>query len=116
MEYPFDMEMSISHEVIYQYLYVLPRGELKQTLIRALQQEHTYRHVQKKNNLSETRGKISEILSIEERPKEVEERCVPGHWEGDLISGKIKKSALGTLVSVYAPGALGEQKRCYIGS
>ena len=98
IEYPFDMEMSISHEAIYQYLYVLPRGELKQTLIRALRQEHAYRHVQKKNNQSETRGKIAEMLSIEERPKEVEERCVPGHWEGDLILGKNKRSALGTLV------------------
>ena len=98
IEYPFDMEMSISHEAIYQYLYVLPRGELKQTLVRALRQDHAYRHVQKKSNQSETRGKIAEMLSIDERPKEVEERSVPGHWEGDLILGKNKKSALGTLV------------------
>jgi len=97
-DYSLDMEMQISHEAIYRYLYVLPRGELKQTLIRALRQEHAYRHAQKTGQSAETRGKIAEMLSIEERPTEVEERSVPGHWEGDLILGRYKRSALGTLV------------------
>ena len=79
------MEMRISHEAIYQYIYVLPRGELKRTLIRALRQEHAYRHNHKAGERSETRGKIADMLSIEERPVEVEDRTVPGHWEGDLI-------------------------------
>jgi len=90
--------MRISHESIYQYIYVLPRGELKQTLIKALRQEHAYRHKHKISKPSETRGKIADMLSIEERPVEVEDRTVPGHWEGDLILGKNKQSALGTLV------------------
>lgn len=98
VEYPMDMEMRISHEAIYQYIYVLPRGELKQTFIRGLRQEHAYRHKQKVSKPNETRGKIADMLSIEERPAEVEDRTVPGHWEGDLILGKNKKSALGTLV------------------
>ena len=98
IEYAFDMEMRISHEAIYHCLYVLPRGELKRTLIRALRQEHAYRHTHKTGQSAETRGKIAEMLSIEERPAEVEDRSVPGHWEGDLILGKNKQSALGTLV------------------
>lgn len=98
IEYPLDMEKRISHEAIYRYIYVLPRGELKRTLIRALRQEHAYRHKHKAGKPSETRGKIADMLSIEERPVEVEDRTVPGHWEGDLILGKNKQSALGTLV------------------
>jgi len=98
MEYPLDMGMRISHEAIYRYIYVLPRGELKRTLIQALRQEHAYRHKQKNGQPQETRGKIADMLSIEERPAEVEDRSVPGHWEGDLILGKNRQSALGTLV------------------
>jgi len=98
IEYPTDMGMRISHEAIYGYIYVLPRGELKQTLIRALRQEHKYRRKQKAGKVEENRGKIANMLSIEERPVEVADRSVPGHWEGDLILGKYKRSALGTLV------------------
>jgi len=98
MEYAWDMAMQISHEAIYQYIYVLPRGELKQTLIKALRQEHKYRRTQKSGKTEENRGKIANMLSIEERPEEVADRTVPGHWEGDLILGKYKRSALGTLV------------------
>mgnify|MGYP003932523643 CR=1 FL=1 len=96
--YSWDMTMQISHEAIYQYIYVLPRGELKQTLIKALRQEHKYRRTQKAQKAEEYRGKIANMLSIEERPAEVADRTVPGHWEGDLILGKYKRSALGTLV------------------
>jgi len=99
MKYPLDMNMRISHEAIYRYIYVLPRGELKKTLIKALRQERKYRRKQKKGTKSEEkRGKIANMLSIEERPAEVEDRAVPGHWEGDFILGKYKRSALGTLV------------------
>jgi IS30 family transposase len=98
MEYPLDMTMRISHEAIYSYIYVLPRGELKRTLVKALRQEHAYRRRRRKGNSTETRGKIADMLSIEERPEEVADRTVPGHWEGNLILGKHKRSALGTLV------------------
>ena len=97
-EYPLDMTMRISHEAIYRYIYVLPRGSLKQKLIKALRQERAYRRKQKHGNAEETRGKIADMLSIEERPKDVETRPIPGHWEGDLIMGKHKRTALGTLV------------------
>lgn len=98
LEYPQNVSKHISHEAIYRYIYVLPRGELKRTLVMALRQEHAYRHKQKKGATAETRGKIADMLSIEERPKEVADRAAPGHWEGDLILGKYKRSALGTLV------------------
>lgn len=97
-EYPSDMSMRISHEAIYRYIYVLPRGSLKAALIKGLRQEHAYRRKRKAGDAEEKRGKIADMLSIEERPKEVEDRAVPGHWEGDLIVGKYKRSAIGTLV------------------
>ena len=98
-EYPADMAMRISHEAIYQYIYVLPRGSLKQTLIKALRQERRYRRKKGgRRESEETRGKIADMLSIEERPQEVAERTIPGHWEGDLIMGRYKRSAMGTLV------------------
>lgn len=114
MKYAWDMAMQVSPEAIYQYIYVLPRGELKQTLIKALRQEHKYRRTQKDGKAEEKRGKIANMLSIEERPAEVADRTVPGHWEGDLILGKYKRSALGTLVerttryTILVP--LGKQK------
>lgn len=99
-EYPEDASMRVSHETIYRYIYVLPRGALKKELISALRHEHKYRRKRggKKEESLETRGKIADMLSIEERPKEVEDRVVPGHWEGDLVVGKNKRTAIGTLV------------------
>ncbi len=97
-EYPQDIGMRISHEAIYRYIYVLPRGQLKCALIRALRQERAYRRKQQRGNNEEARGKIANMLSIEERPPEVADRAIPGHWEGDLIMGRYKRTALGTLV------------------
>lgn len=98
--YPLDIRMRISHEAIYQFVYVLPRGSLKQELISCLRQERKRRRKKggRKGKPEETRGKIADMISIEERPEEVEDRIVPGHWEGDLIMGKHKQTALGTLV------------------
>ena len=97
-EYPDDMSLRISHEAIYRYIYVLPRGSLKTTLVKALRQARAYRRKRKSKNHQKTRGKIVEMLSIEERPHEVADRAIPGHWEGDLIMGKHQRTALGTLV------------------
>jgi len=94
-----DTMMHISPEAIYQYIYVLPRGELKKTLIKGLRQERAYRRTQRRKvHDAETRGKIQAMLSIHERPLDVADRTIPGHWEGDLIMGKYKRSALCTLV------------------
>jgi len=98
-EYPHDMTMRISHEAIYDHLYVLPRGKLRKSLLTALRREHRYRRKAKKvGQTKETRGKIADMISIDERPAEVAARTVPGHWEGDLIIGKYMQSAIGTLV------------------
>lgn len=94
--YPEDKHMRISHESIYTYIYVLPRGELKKELIACLRQRRKARG--KTKNIYQKSEKITDMLSIDERPKEVEDRIVPGHWEGDLIIGKNQRTALGTLV------------------
>ena len=94
--YPNDMIMRISHETIYSYIYVLPRGALKRQVISCLRRSHKYRRTKSKNR--QNMGAIQDYLSIEERPKEVADRIIPGHWEGDLIIGRRNASAIGTLV------------------
>lgn len=95
-DYPLDMTMRIAPETIYAYLFVLPRGELKKELLTCLRQNRKRRHKQSRSAQSER--KIEDMLSIEERPKEVEDRIIPGHWESDLVVGKNNRSALGTIV------------------
>ncbi len=95
-DYPLDMTMRIVPETIYTYLYVLPRGSLKKELLSCLRQNRKRRRQQSRGVKMER--KLEDMLSIEERPKEVEDRIIPGHWEGDLIIGKNNRSALGTLV------------------
>ncbi len=96
MDYPLDMTMHISPEAIYTYIYVLPRGSLKKELTSCLRQNRKRRYKQRRGLKMERN--IEDMLSIEERPKEVEDRIIPGHWESDLIIGKNNRSALGTLV------------------
>jgi len=96
LAYPEDKSMRISHETIYQHLYCLPRGELKKELMKGLRQERKMRQPRKYARYRKQR--IQDIISISERPEEVKNRIIPGHWEGDLIVGKDHKSALGTLV------------------
>ena len=95
-EYPNDLSMRISHETIYSYLYVLPRGELKKELLACLRQNRKRRY--KKGLRRITPQGPPDMALIDERPKIVEERVIPGHWEGDLIYGKNCRSMLGTLV------------------
>jgi len=94
--YPDNMAMRVSHETIYQYIYVLPRGELRRELTRCLRRHHTHRRIKRK--VRQKPCPIQDYLSIEERPAEVADRSVPGHWEGDLLAGHNNGSALGTLV------------------
>ena len=91
-----DSTMHVAPETIYTYLYVLPRGELKKELLGHLRQNRTKRRKRGKGNASH--APIPDLISIRERPDEVEDRTVPGHWEGDLIIGDSHQSALGTLV------------------
>lgn len=92
-----DPTMSISHESIYAYIYAMPRGELRQALIAKLRRKHPNRRKQGRAALS-NRGRMADMVSIHDRPKDVDGRRIPGHWEGDLIIGQGHKSAVGTLV------------------
>ena len=94
--YPNDMDMRISHETIYSYVYVLPRGTLKNELAKCLRKHHKNRR-QRNKNRKRTHA-IQDYFSIEERPAEVADRIIPGHWEGDLLVGHGNASAIGTLV------------------
>jgi IS30 family transposase len=96
MEYKNDKSMRISHETIYRYLYVIPKGELRKELIENLRRKQKFRR--KRSSNIEMRGTIPEMVSIDERPEEVEDRKIPGHWEGDLILGKERKCVMGTLI------------------
>jgi IS30 family transposase len=90
-------EMQVSHETIYQELYVQGRGELRRELTRCLR---TGRALRRPRRMPDQRGRrgIPEEIMISQRPAEAEDRAVPGHWEGDLILGKDNASAIGTLV------------------
>jgi transposase, IS30 family len=90
-----DTSMRISHETIYKSLYLQGRGELRRELVRCLR---SGRAARKPQGRVERRGKIADMTMISERPAEVADRAVPGHWEGDLIIGKDHKSAIGTMV------------------
>jgi IS30 family transposase len=95
MDFPDDPEMRVSHETIYQSLFVQGRGELRRELARCLR---SGRAVRKKRGTVERRGRLPGMVNISERPAEVEDRAVPGHWEGDIILGEGGRSAVGTLV------------------
>lgn len=94
--YPLDMDMHVSHETIYAYLYIHPRGSLKRRMIANLRRKHINRRV--KNKERKKSAPIQDYTSIDERPVEVKDRQIAGHWEGDIIMGALNKSAIGTLV------------------
>ena len=96
IEFPNDAEMRVSHEAIYQALYVQGRGALRRDLHQRLRTGRALRRTRR--TIGDRRGKIAGMVNICERAPEVEDRAVPGHWEGDLITGTQNKSAIGTLV------------------
>ena len=94
-EFPDDETMRVSHETIYKTIYVQGRGSLRKELAACLRTGRAQRRPQGK---PKRQGAITGKIMISERPAEVADRAVPGHWEGDLIIGKDGKSAIGTLV------------------
>lgn len=88
--------LRVSHETIYTAIYAMPRGELRTQVIGWLRFGHAKRRPRARGE--DRRGCIPDMVSIHDRPPEVEERLIPGHWEGDLIKGAYNRSAVGTLV------------------
>ncbi|BCI80317.1 IS30 family transposase [Mycolicibacterium sp. TY66] len=94
-DHPHDRLKRVSHETIYQCLYVQGRGQLRADLNKCLS---TKRATRKPRDHTERRGKFTDVFTISDRPAEANDRAVPGHWEGDLILGTRGGSAIGTLV------------------
>ncbi len=87
---------TVSHETIYTAIYVMPRGALRSDLISLLRQGHAKRRPRARGQ--DRRGQIPDMVSLHVRPPEIEDRLIPGHWEGDLIKGARNQSSVGTLV------------------
>ena len=113
VDFPENPEMWVSHETIYQSLFVQGRGGLRRDLAKRLRTGRTIR--KPRRHTGDRPGRIPGMVNISERPAEAEDRAVPGHWEGDLIIGANSQSAIGTLVEratrfvmlLYLPGAHG---------
>jgi IS30 family transposase len=104
-EYPDDKSMRVSHETIYRSLFIQARGVLKKELMEHLRTKRCMRRSQHATVSGQSRGQIVDALSIRERPAEAEDRAVPGHWEGDLLSGA-KNSYIATLVERHSRFAM----------
>src|SRR6202163_3125266 len=103
--HPEDECYHVSHETIYRSLFVQARGVLKKELLGHLRSKRTIRRSKQAGLNSDGRGQIKDIVSIRQRPATVEDRAVPGHWEGDLLSGS-NNSYIATLVERHRCGNL----------
>jgi IS30 family transposase len=99
--HPDDPTQHVSHETIYQAVYLVPRGELRTELIAALRQSHAKR-MPRARGTSRKGGNIANLVPLSERPAEADSRAVPGHWEGDFIKGARNASAIGTAVERHS--------------
>src|SRR6202162_994277 len=100
-QYPDDEGMHVSHETIYRSLFIQARGALKKELMDHLRSKRRMRRSRHSSEHGQSRGKIVDAISIRERPAEAEDRAIPGHWEGDLLSGG-KNSYIATLVERHS--------------
>src|SRR5208282_1618177 len=99
--YPNNESMRVSHETIYRSLFIQARGVLKKELIDHLRSKRRMRRSRHFSEHGHSRGQIVDAISIRERPAEVEDRAIPGHWEGDLLAGG-KNSYIATLVERHS--------------
>jgi IS30 family transposase len=97
LRYPDNEAMQVSHETIYRALYVQARGTLRRELTRHLRRGRSRRYARSQSSKGQGQGKLTGMVMISERPPEIEDRAVPGHWEGDLLMGG-RTSAIATLV------------------
>ena len=100
-EYPDNEAYNVSHETIYKSLYIQSRGVLKKELLKALRSQRIMRRARNSSLKQQGPGKITNAVSISERPASAEDRAVPGHWEGDLIAGT-NNSFIATLVERHS--------------
>ena len=100
-EYPDNEAYNVSHETIYKSLYIQSRGVLKKELLKALRSQRIMRRARNSSLKKQGLGKITNAVSISERPASAEDRAVPGHWEGDLIAGT-NNSFIATLVERHS--------------
>ena len=99
--YPHDEDRRVSHETIYKTLFIQARGALKKELVAHLRRRRTMRRSHHHTQKTPDHGQITDAVSIRERPAEVEDRAVPGHWEGDLLCGS-NNSQIATLVERHS--------------
>jgi IS30 family transposase len=100
-QYPKDESLRVSHETIYRSLFIQARGALKQELIQHLRSKRRIRRSRHASVHGHSQGKIVDAVSIRERPAEVDDRAIPGHWEGDLLRGA-RNSHVATLVERHS--------------
>jgi IS30 family transposase len=103
--YPDDESLRVSHETIYRSLFIQARGALKKELLDQLRSKRRMRCSRHASASGQSRGQIVDAVSIRERPVEVEDRAVPGHWEGDLLAGA-KNTYIATLVERHSRFAM----------
>ena len=101
IQYPNDESMRVSHETIYRSLFIQARGVLKKELIQHLRTKRRIRRSRHSRVGGQSRGQIVDAISIRERPAEIEDRAIPGHWEGDLLGGT-NNSHIATLVERHS--------------
>src|ERR1700676_1660876 len=101
MEYSNDESLRVSHETIYRSLFIQARGALKKELIQHLRSKRRIRRSRHSSVHGHSQGKIVDAISIRERPAEVKDRAIPGHWEGDLLRGA-RNSHVATLVERHS--------------
>src|SRR6202789_695501 len=104
-QYPNDESLRVSHETIYRSLFIQARGALKKELLDHLRSQRRMRRSRYATVSGQSRGQLGGAISIRQRPAEVEDRAVPGHWEGDLLSGA-KNSYIATLVERHSRFAM----------
>jgi IS30 family transposase len=101
IRYPKNESMRVSHETIYRSLFIQARGVLKKELIQHLRSKRCIRRSRHSRAGGQSRGQIVDAISIRERPAEIEDRAIPGHWEGDLLGGT-RNSHIATLVERHS--------------